>query len=76
MPNITPGKNGIGDDSAEDLLFALEMGQDFNKTMLEVQKNIAHLPESDLKAMVAYLKQVAPVDSPPRPQRPEAPPAP
>ena len=70
VANITPGNGGIGDKSADDLLFDLEMGQDFNATMGEVQKNIAHLPESDLKAIVAYLKQVAPQDSPPRSKQP------
>jgi mono/diheme cytochrome c family protein len=68
-PNLTPGTGGIGDKSADDLLFDLEMGQDFNGVMLEVQQNLAHLPESDLAAIVAYLKQVAPVNSPPRPRR-------
>jgi hypothetical protein len=43
-------------------LFDLEMGQDFNGQMLEVKQNLAHLPESDLAAIVAYLKQIAPVD--------------
>ncbi|HVY19334.1 MAG TPA: cytochrome c [Bauldia sp.] len=69
-PNLTPGTGGIGDKSADDLLFDLEMGQDFNGVMLEVQQNLAHLPESDLAAIVAYLKQVAPVNGPPRRQRP------
>jgi mono/diheme cytochrome c family protein len=73
VPNITPGKNGIGDKSADDLLFELQTGQDFSRTMLEVQQNIAHLPDADLMAIVAYLKQVAPVDAPDRPKRPSAP---
>jgi mono/diheme cytochrome c family protein len=62
VPNLTPGKGGIADKSADDLLFDLEMGQDFNGQMLEVKQNLAHLPESDLAAIVAYLKQIAPVD--------------
>ena len=37
--------------------------------MGEVQQNLAHLPEEDLKVIIAYLKQLPPVDSPPRPQR-------
>lgn len=73
IPNITPGEGGIGDDSAEDTFFALKTGTDFNRTMLEVQKNIAHLSDADLMAIVAYLKQVPPVDSPPRPKQPAAP---
>jgi hypothetical protein len=34
--------------------------------MSEVQQNLEHLPESDLKAIVAYLKQLPPVDGPPK----------
>jgi mono/diheme cytochrome c family protein len=64
--NLTPGKNGIGKVSASDLLDSLEMGTDFSKSMSEVQENLAHLPESDLSAIVAYLKQLPPVDSPPK----------
>lgn len=62
--NLTPGKNGISDDSASDLLDALERGTDFSRLMSEVQQNLAHLPESDLAAIVAYLKQLPPVDAP------------
>jgi mono/diheme cytochrome c family protein len=68
IPNITPGKGGIGDKSADDLVFDFQMGQDYSGAMLEVQQNLAHLPDSDLAAIAAYLKQVAPVDSPPRPK--------
>ena len=65
--NLTIGKNGIASRSPGDLLDELEMGGTFGKTMGEVQENLSHLPESDLKAIVAYLKQVPPVDGPPRP---------
>jgi mono/diheme cytochrome c family protein len=64
--NLTPGKNGIADQSAGDLLAALEMGTDFSRSMSEVQQNLEHLPESDLQAIVAYLKQLPPVDGPPK----------
>ena len=64
--NLTPGKNGIAERSASDLLDALEMGTDFSRSMSEVQQNLEHLPESDLRAIVAYLKQLAPVDGPPK----------
>ena len=64
--NLTPGKNGIGNVPASDLLDALELGTDFSKSMSEVQQNLVLLPESDLAAIVAYLKQLPPVDSPPR----------
>jgi mono/diheme cytochrome c family protein len=63
--NLTPGKNGIGDKSADDLLDELELGSDFTGAMSDVQQNLAHLPEADLKAIVAYLKQLPPVDGPP-----------
>jgi mono/diheme cytochrome c family protein len=66
VPNLTPGTGGIGDKSADDLLFDLQTGLDFNGQMLEVQQNLAHLPEGDLAAIVAYLKQIAPVDGPVR----------
>jgi mono/diheme cytochrome c family protein len=67
--NITPGRGGIGDESAEDLLFDLQVGADFGGLMAEVQKNLAHLSEADLAAIIAYLKQTTPVDSPPRGNR-------
>jgi mono/diheme cytochrome c family protein len=69
VPNLTPGTGGLADKSADDLLFDLQMGLDFNGQMLEVQQNLAHLPETDLEAIVAYLKQVAPVDGPARSRR-------
>lgn len=64
--NLTPGKNGIADRPASDLLDALEMGTDFSRSMSEVQQNLEHLPEGDLAAIVAYLKQLPPVDGPPK----------
>lgn len=65
-PNLTPGANGLADRSADDLLFDLQVGQDFDGVMSEVQQNIAHLPDADLEAMVAYIKQLPPVDGPAR----------
>ena len=66
IPNITTGKNGIGERSDDDLLSDFEMGLNFVGAMAEVQQNLAKLPESDLKAIVAYLKQAPPIDGPPR----------
>ena len=67
--NLTPGKNGLASRSASDLLDEIEMGSNFGPSMSEVQENLGHLPESDIKAIVAYLKQVPPVDGPPRPPK-------
>ncbi len=38
--------------------------------MVEVQKNLAHLPDDDLRAIAAYLKAVPPLpDAVPRPSQ-------
>jgi mono/diheme cytochrome c family protein len=62
IPNITPGGN-IASWSEADIANYLETGftPDFDSaggSMVEVQKNIAHLPKSDLEAIAAYLKAV------------------
>jgi len=64
--NITTGKNGIGNKSADDLVSDFELGGDFGGVMAEVQQNIAHLPDADIQAIVAWLKAVPPQDGPPR----------
>ncbi|MCX5512186.1 cytochrome C [Kaistia algarum] len=68
IPNITPGKGGIGDWSADEIANFLETGMtpDFDSvggTMVEVQENMAKLPASDRAAIAAYLKDLAPIDS-------------
>ncbi len=67
IPNITGGKGGIGDWSAEDIENFLETGMtpDFDSvggTMVEVQENMARLPASDRAAIAAYLKDLPPID--------------
>ena len=63
-PNITPGKGGIGGQSADDLLIAfLTGGGNMGGDMADVQRNLAmvnQLAPDDLKAIVAYLRQVKP----------------
>ena len=66
IPNITPHANALGGWSEEDIVYYLESGftPDFDSvggTMVEVQLNMAKLPKSDLEAIAAYLKAVAPV---------------
>jgi len=65
-PNITTGKNGIGDKSSDDLVSDFELGSNFSGVMAEVQQNIAHLPDADIQAIVAWLKATPPQDGPPR----------
>jgi mono/diheme cytochrome c family protein len=61
IPNITPGSQAVGSWSAGDIASYLETGftPDFDSvggSMVDVQKNIAHLPASDRDAIAAYLK--------------------
>lgn len=63
VPNITPGKL---DWSADEVYTYLTTGQtpsfDFvGGAMAHVVDNMTHLPESDVRAIVAYLKAVPPV---------------
>ncbi|TFF25057.1 c-type cytochrome [Jiella endophytica] len=63
VPNITPSKAGIGGWSASDIAYYLESGftPDFDSVggaMVEVQENIAKLPEADREAIAAYLKAI------------------
>jgi mono/diheme cytochrome c family protein len=63
IPNITPGSKDIGGWSEDEITEYLSTGftPDFDSvggSMVEVQKNIAHLPKSDLQAIAAYLKAV------------------
>jgi mono/diheme cytochrome c family protein len=62
IPDITPGGD-IGSWSEADIANYLETGftPDYDSaggSMVEVQKNMAHLPKSDLEAIAAYLKAV------------------
>jgi mono/diheme cytochrome c family protein len=63
VPDITPGKGGIGDWSKKDIAYFLESGftPDYDSvggSMVEVQENMAKLPASDREAIAAYLKAV------------------
>ena len=63
VPNITPGKF---DWSADGIFTYLTQGQtpafDFvGGAMAHVVDNMGHLPESDVRAVVAYIKAVPPV---------------
>lgn len=63
IPDITPGSQSIGSWSEADIVNYLETGftPDFDSvggSMVEVQRNLAHLPKSDLEAIAAYLKAV------------------
>ncbi|WJH39314.1 cytochrome c [Aliirhizobium terrae] len=62
IPDITPGGD-IGSWSEADIANYLETGftPDYDSvggSMVEVQRNMAHLPKSDLEAIAAYLKAV------------------
>lgn len=68
IPNITPHKSGIGEWTNSDIAYSLESGftpsyDSFGSSMVSVQENMAHLPESDRDAIAAYLKVVAPIAS-------------
>ena len=63
VPNITPHEDGLGDWSERDIAYYLESGftPEFDmvgSSMVEVQENLAHLPDEDLAAIAAYLKAV------------------
>ena len=63
VPNITPGKPGIGDWSATEIADYLETGftPDYDSvggSMVEVQANMAKLPPADRAAIAAYLKAI------------------
>lgn len=63
IPDITPGSKDVSSWSEGDIANYLETGftPDFDTvggSMAEVQRNLAHLPKSDLEAIAAYLKAV------------------
>jgi mono/diheme cytochrome c family protein len=63
VPNITPHEDGLGSWSESDIAYYLESGflPDFDTvggSMVEVQENMAKLPDSDRKAIAAYLKSI------------------
>lgn len=63
VPNITPDDDGLADWSQKDIAYYLKSGltPDFDTvggSMVEVQENMALLPEADRAAIAAYLKAV------------------
>jgi mono/diheme cytochrome c family protein len=63
VPNITPAEKGLADWSEKDIAYFFESGflPDFDMvggSMVKVQENLARLPESDRKAIAAYLKAI------------------
>lgn len=63
IPNITPGSTSVGSWSESDLVNYFQTGftPDYDSvggSMVEVQKNLSHLPQEDLDAIAAYLKAV------------------
>jgi mono/diheme cytochrome c family protein len=70
VPNITPHVDGLASWSEEDIAYYLESGflPDFDMVggaMVEVQENLAHLPDSDRSAIAAYLKRIPALPGPP-----------
>jgi mono/diheme cytochrome c family protein len=65
IPNITPGPGGLT-WSEEDIVDTFKTGftpdfDTFGSSMGDVQENLAHLPDEDLRAIAAYLKAVPPL---------------
>lgn len=65
-PNLTPHEDGLAAWTAEDIAFALETGMNIEFDVLggqmaDVQRNLAHLPQSDLLAIAEYLRSVPPL---------------
>lgn len=63
VPNITPHEDGLASWSEADIAYYLESGfmPDFDTvggSMVEVQENLARLPDADRKAIAAYLKSL------------------
>jgi mono/diheme cytochrome c family protein len=72
VPNIT--QKGIGDWSERDIAYFLETGEtpDYDSAsglMARVIKNTSQLPAEDRAAIAAYLKELPPVEGPPRPAK-------
>jgi mono/diheme cytochrome c family protein len=72
IPNITPA--GIGDDSEEEIARTLETGElpngdSVGGAMRAIVRNTGQLAAADRAAMAAYVKSLAPVEGPKRPER-------
>ncbi len=71
IPNITPSPDGIGSWSVKDIVEALKSGftPDFDSLggpMAAVVRDTSHLPETDLRAIAAYLKSIPPIAGKPK----------
>lgn len=71
VPNITPHEDGLAGWSANDIAYYLATGftPDFDTvggSMVEVQENLARLPDTDRAAIAAYLKFIPPKAAPAR----------
>jgi mono/diheme cytochrome c family protein len=71
VPNITPGKGGIGGWSKSDIVGLLSDGitpdgDAVGGSMAEVIRNTADLPQSDREAIADYVKSLPPRDSAPK----------
>jgi mono/diheme cytochrome c family protein len=72
VPNIT--QKGLADYSEDDIAHLLETGQmpdgdSVGGAMTAVIRNTSQLPAADREAMAVYLKSLAPLDGPARPQK-------
>jgi mono/diheme cytochrome c family protein len=72
VANIT--QKGLADYSEKDIAYLLETGQtpdgdSVGGAMTAVIRNTSQLAAADREAMAVYLKSLAPVDGPPRPQK-------
>jgi len=72
VPNITQKR--LGDWSVKDIAYLLESGQtpegdSVGSTMTRVVRNTGQLSDDDRLAMATYLKSLAPVEGPARPQK-------
>lgn len=64
-PNLTPGQGGISDLSDSDLVRVLRHGVLPNKRSVSVMpaEDYYYLSDADLGALIAYLRQVPPMDN-------------
>jgi mono/diheme cytochrome c family protein len=72
VPNIT--QKGLSDWSGKDIAYFLESGMtpdgdSAGGSMVPVIKNTSQLPASDRAAIAEYVKQLAPVEGPPKPPK-------
>jgi len=72
VPNIT--QKGLADYSVKDIAYLLETGQtpdgdSVGGAMTAVVRNTSQLPAADREAMAVYLKSLAPVEGPSKPQK-------